>query len=154
MTQGTGIPMTDESRPMALPPRSARSNLAASIAVSALLAIGPVLFGREAVAQTTGCGSSPNESTLMACHKAQVGREDRQIATLVKKLGQMADGEPAMKRLITASQAAWLKYRDAECKMRTFESSTGSAAQVYLHACFEDINAQRIRDLEERTRNP
>lgn len=119
------------------------------LAFVGLLGILPAVSAR----QDADCRGSATERELLACRQSSVARQEVELGALVKRLSDRAD-ELELKRLLANAQSDWLRYRDAECKVRTFESRLGSAAEVYWLSCLSDMNRGRIDDLQKAVASP
>ena len=95
------------------------------------------------------CLGAASENALLACRKKQFDDSTRELTGIYEKLHrQYGKSEPPLATALEQAQTAWLNYRDLECKVRTFESSSGSAYEVYKLDCLAKLNAQRITDLK------
>jgi uncharacterized protein YecT (DUF1311 family) len=95
------------------------------------------------------CAGSPTEAALHACRKAQFDNSENQMVLLYDKLHRsyLAD-EPKRAEYLAQSQSSWVTYRDAVCRVETFESASGRAAAVYFLDCLKTVNEERISRLK------
>ncbi len=130
------------------PRQSARGRRPAALAWAAF-----ALFGTAGAADH--CAGSANETTLLTCRHARFDDASRRLEQAVEKLRQRyQDDEPARWALLSASQRAWHSHLQAECRFRTYESSTGSAFQTYLLTCLAELSEQRLQDLDRVLAQP
>jgi uncharacterized protein YecT (DUF1311 family) len=52
------------------------------------------------------------------------------------------------------AQAAWTAFRDAECRLLTFDSRDGTAFDTYWAACITDQNRLRLEMLARYADEP
>ena len=57
--------------------------------------------------------------------------------------------EPDLDRLMTKAQQAWLVWREAGCRVDTYESKEGSGFSVYWDRCRIKMNEARVVELQE-----
>jgi uncharacterized protein YecT (DUF1311 family) len=101
------------------------------------------------------CSGSANEESLLGCRQGENARSEKRLGQLFDKLdkGYRKD-EPALAPLFDEAQRKWRDYRDAECKVRTYYSSTGSAYEIYRLDCLTRMNAERILLLQQQEASP
>lgn len=123
-------------------------NTACRLLMAGLLCVGVVLPVGATPAASDACAGSANEVALLACRQARLDRSDTALKTAIGKLDRSArQDEPELATALSASQAAWLTYREAECRVRTYESRNGAAFKAYWLACMNDLTLIRLRDL-------
>lgn len=123
-------------------------NLARRSLLACLLIAGIAPAGSVTPRPKDACAGSANEAALLACHQVRLDRSDSEMRAAIGKLDRSArQDEPELAKSLAASQAAWLTYREAECRVRTHESRNGSAFKAYWLACMTDLNLLRLRDL-------
>lgn len=116
--------------------------------LACLLTVGAAPSGSAAPRLKDTCAGSANEVALLACRQVRLDRSDSELKTAIGELEQNArQDEPELAKALSASQAAWLTYRETECRVRTYESHNGSAFKTYWLACMSDLNRVRLRDL-------
>jgi uncharacterized protein YecT (DUF1311 family) len=95
------------------------------------------------------CLAAASEQALQSCRKKQFDDSTRELNGIYEKLHrQYSKSEPSLATALEQAQNAWLSYRDLECKVRTFESSSGSGYEAYKLDCLAKLNALRITDLK------
>jgi uncharacterized protein YecT (DUF1311 family) len=104
--------------------------------------------------QADTCAASANEAALLACRTKATAAQMRSIDQANARLIKRAADEPALQAALRASHQAWLRHRDAECRVETWESSSGSAAATHLLYCQQMRNAARLADLGARISAP
>ena len=57
--------------------------------------------------------------------------------------------DPETKKLLLDAQRAWLKYRDAHCKLAASDSIGGSMWPMLNSGCLASLTRQRTRELKE-----
>jgi uncharacterized protein YecT (DUF1311 family) len=127
-----------------------------------VLAVAGVLFAFSACADAVAVGggtadpclSARDETELLACRTKVTAVQTREINAANAILLKRASDEPRLVAALRVSHQAWLRYRDAECRVETWESSTGSAAPAHLLYCQEKRNRARLAELRERVQSP
>lgn len=110
-------------------------------------------------AAATNCGDKPSQTGMTMCQGTAAAQADRDMTrawTHVYAEMQQADrGEPKTERstpgfaaALLASQRAWLKYRDAECQIESYESLGGSLQPFTYNLCLTDLTKARTRQLQ------
>ncbi|HQC98558.1 MAG TPA: lysozyme inhibitor LprI family protein [Aquabacterium sp.] len=126
-----------------------------AVALLAVAAPGAAAAPAKPSGRVDACAGSANEAALLACrtrlHDQSMAAQQQLIDRLRKRL---ESDEPEQLKLLLAAQAAFAQYRDAECRLRTFESRNGSAFQAYWLSCLTERNRQRIADLQDLVDNP
>jgi len=115
-----------------------------------VLTFAPPLIARP----VTKCADSTTEAALSSCQEQYLDLQAREITDLVHSLRVRASDQPDRVKLLEAAHSAWLTFRDAECKEKTFESASGTAALVHMNACLILINRNRITELKESLATP
>ena len=101
------------------------------------------------------CARSPNESALQGCRQKHADQSAAQVDRALTKLQtRLEKDEPARWKLLATSQTAWRDYQQAECRFRTFESSSGKGFQSYWLSCLTELSQIRLRDLQKFVNNP
>lgn len=100
------------------------------------------------------CARSATEQSLLRCREAATAAQARTIARLNAKLVARASDDGGYQKALREAQAAWLRHRDAECRVDTWESRDGSAFRVQLVYCQQQRNERRIAELTERVSTP
>lgn len=117
------------------------------IAASLLFALVASLSG-AAPAAKDACAGSANETALLRCRQARLTNSDSALKAVIRRLDRTASkDEPGWAKALSASQVAWLTYREAECRLRTYDSRDGTAFEAYWLACLNELNLGRLRDL-------
>lgn len=117
--------------------------------------LGASAAGAAPRAEVDPCARSRNEATLLTCRQQQAAQSTQRIEQLLERLRRRDEtDEPERWQLQVASQADWRQYRDAECRVRTFESRAGKAYETYRLACVALLNRLRADDLHKQVDNP
>jgi uncharacterized protein YecT (DUF1311 family) len=95
------------------------------------------------------CRNAANDQEMRACRQAQLAESERHLSETFARLhkAQISD-EPKLAELLTAAQAAWRSYRDVECQVRTYDSASGTAYDLYLNSCLQELNRERADRLQ------
>ena len=68
-------------------------------------------------------------------------------ATWKRVMAVHGDGES--RKLLLDGQRAWLKYRDAQCKLESLDSVGGSIWLLINSGCLASLTRQRTKELSE-----
>ena len=80
--------------------------------------------------------------------EAEVARRLRVLAERHRK------EEPNLDRLMTKAQRAWLVWREAACRVDTYELKDGSGFSVYWDRCRIKMNEARAIELQHMIDSP
>ena len=67
----------------------------------------------------------------------------------LRKGAEKPDGDPGYRSALLASQRAWIAYRDADCKVASFEFRGGSAQGMAGGQCLTDVTKARTAELKQ-----
>lgn len=110
---------------------------------------------RSAKGSKDPCAGSADEKALLSCRQSQNTKSEQALRQLVDKLARSYEqDEPPLAKVFATAQAKWAEYRDAECKVRTYESASGPAYEVYRLDCVTSLNGERIEVLRKQASNP
>jgi uncharacterized protein YecT (DUF1311 family) len=56
--------------------------------------------------------------------------------------------------VFSTAQAKWREFRDAECKLKTYDSQGGTAYDSYWLECLAKLDRDRIKTLEDMKDHP
>jgi uncharacterized protein YecT (DUF1311 family) len=147
--------MHHRSEPSATCRPAVLARCVAAWAVLACATSGHAAAPAKPAARADVCAGAANEVALLACRSRLQDQSMAAQQRLIDKLRKRLEAdEPERLQLLLAAQAAYLQYRDAECRMRTFESRSGSAFQAYWLACLTELNRLRAADLQALVDNP
>ena len=112
--------------------------------------IGWLLFLAAGAADT--CGDKPNQTAMTMCEKAVADRADaemnlawKQVYPAMQRLDRIQ--EPGFAAALLASQRAWIAFRDAECRIESYESRGGSMQPFTENQCRAEVTRTRTRQL-------
>ncbi|TKT80367.1 lysozyme inhibitor LprI family protein [Aquamicrobium sp. LC103] len=94
------------------------------------------------------CDNAEDQATLNECANKAFKTADTQLNADYKEIEKRLADDADAKKLLVASQRAWVAYRDAEC---TFQSSGVDGGSVYpmIHAnCLATLTAARVEDFK------
>ena len=121
------------------------------IMASALLLLIPAKAALAA--DPKACSSSPDERAIEKCLRAldAVGLDE--IQKFGVKIKQQAE-KKSFSAPFDVAHRAWLAFRDADCKAKTFESYGGSGYNSIFATCLIEMNNIRVEDLKGRADSP
>ena len=76
---------------------------------------------------------------------AAMGRQYKILAAQTKKID---GGKPDFFPALLASQRAWLKYRDAQCRLEGYRTRGGTAEPMNVNGCLEELTKARTEELK------
>jgi uncharacterized protein YecT (DUF1311 family) len=95
------------------------------------------------------CVDAATEAELLTCRRQRFADSENEVDGLYQELRKSySKDEPKLLALLEEAQAAWHTYRDAQCRVDTYYSVSGSAYEVYWLDCLEKSNRARAQQLE------
>ena len=114
-----------------------------------MVAVFGCLSAEAAQSEKDGCAGSKTENTLLTCRQKQFANSEAALKSVLASLKSNYEAEePELAKLLADAQAKWQLYRDAECLVVTFESSSGTAYEVYKLDCLNKLNLKRLADMK------
>jgi uncharacterized protein YecT (DUF1311 family) len=74
---------------------------------------------------------------------------DRQRAAGLKRGTERADGLPTYAAALLAAQRAWIGFRDANCRIESFQYRGGSAQRLTANGCLARMTEARTAELRQ-----
>jgi uncharacterized protein YecT (DUF1311 family) len=118
----------------------------------------PILFAAlawPALAVEKPCQNVEKDPAFTACWREEFNKSEAELA---RRLGVLAErhrkDEPDLHRLISSAQRAWLVWREAACRVDTYESKGGRGFSVYWDRCRIKMNEARALELQHMIDNP
>lgn len=110
-------------------------------------------------AAASNCGDKLNQLAMTMCQADVAGRADAEMNGVWKQVyAQMQrsdreetttdSSEMGFAPALLASQRAWLTYRDAECRIESFEWRGGSMQPFTYSQCMTQVTQARTRQLK------
>lgn len=107
---------------------------------------------------TSSCGDQPTQTGMTMCFGQAAERADadmntvwKQIQSAMQRLDREADPadprEPGFAQALLTSQRAWLAFRDAECRIESYEHRGGSMQPATENQCMADVTKARTKQL-------
>ena len=86
---------------------------------------------------------------IAACSRIAFDDSDAELDALYRRLLAQREvrADRDVTRVLTESQQAWLKFRDAQCEWETVESRGGNIRPVQISGCARALTRQRIEQL-------
>ena len=108
-----------------------------------------------AVAADDPCQHAARDPELTACWNGEFKKSEAEIAKRLQVLAaRHRKDEPKLHDLMSKAQKAWLTWREAACRVDTFESRGGSGFSVYWDKCRIKMNEARAAELQKMIDNP
>lgn len=105
------------------------------------------------------CGDKPNQTAMTMCQRAVASAADvemNQVWRRVRAVMQAADrsagsnaAEAGNVAALLASQRAWLTFRDAECRIESYEWRGGTMQPFTENQCLAQVTRSRTQQLQE-----
>ena len=101
------------------------------------------------------CSEAADERAMLACREGEFAAVTSLLGSAVEKLQQrFRDDTPERSRFLAAAQEAWLHYRDAECRVQTYDSRGGAAFRVYELDCLTGLTRDRLDAIQRLLATP
>lgn len=100
------------------------------------------------------CAYPASEGALLSCRRREYDKAEADIAKLVAVLAKNYATEVALAGVFSASQFKWREFRDAECKLKTYDSQGGTAYESFWLECLTKLDQDRIKTLEDLRDHP
>ncbi len=101
------------------------------------------------------CQHAAKDPQFTACWREQFKTSEADVQQRLRVLAvRHRKDEPALHRLMTDGQQKWLAWREASCRVDTFESKGGSGFGVYWDRCRIKLNQARAAELQRMIDNP
>ena len=87
------------------------------------------------------------QTDMNICADQDFREADAALNTAYKKMMICAQAVEGGEKLMVEAQRAWLRYRDAECRLQGAAFEGGSAQPMEISGCLRAITLQRTKDL-------
>jgi uncharacterized protein YecT (DUF1311 family) len=104
--------------------------------------------------QADPCAGSPTDETMWNCRHEQL---DRSAADLEAIIGELIAGygdDPERGAALKAAHESWIRFRDAECRLLTIDSASGTMFDLYWASCLTEQNVHRIAQMRWLAEHP
>ncbi len=116
-----------------------------SVCLLASLWIFPV---RAQDATSTDCAKAATQTAMDACAGAAFKSADAEMNAVYRQIIERLKTSDETKRLLVASQLAWLRFRDAECAFSANGVKGGTIYPTIVENCRKGLTAERLRQLK------
>ena len=123
----------------------------AALLAMGLFAVSPAM-GQPTQATEKSCANLP-QVEMNSCFGERAKAADRALNDTYRFMIEHSDKERA--RLLRESQRAWIRFRDANCKVHydrtrvSDSTSHGSMAGMYYAMCMERMARERYKELDD-----
>ena len=101
------------------------------------------------------CQNVEKDPAFTACWHEEFKKSEAEVVRRLRVLAERhRKEEPDLDRLMTKAQQAWLVWREAACRVDTYESINGSGFSVYWDTCRIKMNEARATELQRMIDNP
>jgi uncharacterized protein YecT (DUF1311 family) len=114
----------------------------------------PPVKPTETTASGDPCALPETEEALVQCRRSESTRVEDSMRRLVEVLSTSYQKEPDLMAAFATAQAKWLDFRDAECRLRTFDSRDGTAFESYWLKCLTALGQERLIALRYMEEHP
>ncbi|MBN8955575.1 MAG: DUF1311 domain-containing protein [Rhizobiales bacterium] len=115
----------------------------AALVLSAFIA-----FAATPQAAAADCSNPVTQFDLTACANEDYLKTDAALNKLYRQINGRLKGDDAARKLLTASQRAWIAFRDAECAFATSAVEGGSIQPMLRAQCLDALTAKRAEDFK------
>ena len=107
-------------------------------------------------AAASACGDKPNQTAMTMCQKAaatvadaEMNRVWTQVRAAMQSADRSAGSSPAAGNVaaLLAAQRAWLTFRDAECRIESYEWRGGTMQPFTENQCLTQLTRSRTQQL-------
>lgn len=113
----------------------------AAVTLVALVGAPAAAAGAPAGAHAGSCLEAPTTAALQTCLDARFRALDRQRMRVVRELRSAAVAERAA---LLAAEAAWVRFRDADCRFAASLHAGGTLAAIDAAQCRVTLTSQRL----------
>ena len=118
----------------------------------------PILFAAlawPALAADSPCQNVQKDPAFTACWREEFKKSEAEVERRLRVLAERhRKDELDLHQLMTKAQRAWLLWREAACRVETYESKDGSGFSVYWDRCQIKMNEARAVELQHMIDNP
>jgi len=108
-----------------------------------------------AIANDDPCQHAHKDPEFTACWQEQFKKSEAEVAQRLRVLAtRHRKDEPELHGLIIKAQQAFLAWREAACRVETYESKGGAGFSVYWDRCRIKMNQARAGKLQRMIDNP
>ena len=131
----------------------------AAISVLTLVFIIQAFAAGQAPAQESGtpqpdpCAGRATDEAMWTCRHEQLDKSEADLTAIVGELNASYDADERTGPL-KAAHDAWLRFRDAECKLLTIDSASGTMFDLYWTRCLTEQNVKRITQMQWLVEHP
>ncbi|WP_343314227.1 lysozyme inhibitor LprI family protein [Brucella sp. BE17] len=113
-----------------------------AIALTATLLSAPAFASSE-------CDNAQDQATMNQCANENFIKSDEQLNSHYREIEKRLSDNDDAKKLLVASQRAWIKFRDAECDFAASGTAGGSVQPMILAMCKDSLTTDRNKQFSE-----
>jgi uncharacterized protein YecT (DUF1311 family) len=114
-----------------------------------------IVLAWQAVAADVPCRHIEKDPAFTACWRDEFKKSDAEVTRRLRVLTERhRKDEPSLYRLIVKAQETWLIWREATCRVETYESKGGAGFSVYWDQCRIKMNEARAAELQNMIDSP
>jgi uncharacterized protein YecT (DUF1311 family) len=106
-----------------------------------------VILAAPCVAAAADCSAARSQAALSACAGAGAAQADKALNDEYLSLENSLS--PNGRSRLRDAERAWVRFRDAECTLRSNGADGGSVAPMIAASCSEDLTRRRTSELAE-----
>ena len=118
----------------------------------------PILFAAlawPAFAAENPCQNIQKDPAFTTCWREEFKKSAAEVARRLRVLAERhRKDERDLHGLMIKAQRAWLVWREAACRVDTYESKGGAGFSVYWDRCRIKMNEARTVELQHMIENP
>ncbi|MBC2885454.1 lysozyme inhibitor LprI family protein [Ochrobactrum sp. CM-21-5] len=113
----------------------------------AIMSLGMMMLSAPTFAASK-CENAQDQATMNQCADGEFSAADKKLNANYKSIQRRLADTPDAKKLLAASQRAWLKFRDAECAFSSSASDGGSIQPMLIANCKASLTSDRNKQLD------
>ena len=127
-----------------------------------MIILSSLLLTAQAAAGMPDCADPQVQSEMNICAHREWEQADAELNALwpqVRAMMQREDGyaveddQPGYWESLLAAQRAWIAYRDAHCRLSSYDARGGTMQPLLHSTCMTVLTERRTEELHELTRN-
>ena len=120
--------------------------LALAFTIEAFAVSRPAAQESDNSPQADPCAGRATDEAMWTCRHEQLDKSEAELTAIVGELTASYEGDERTGPLKEAHDA-WLRFRDAECKLLTIDSASGTMFDLYWTSCLTEQNVKRIAQM-------
>lgn len=95
------------------------------------------------------CAGSADDAAMRSCRAEELTRSSDSLNAALNQLREsLAGSDEAKLKFLNEAQDAWTVFHEAECRLLTADSASGTAFDMYWSACLTSFTKKRLAEIE------